>query len=202
VSQTKSRKIPTRKTLPLLFVSRRVSVSFPTSADVLPVFYNRHPSASRGSYSNPPVIPGGLYPPTSGSDASVLWPFGHGLSYSANFTYGNVSLSPAVVGAGGTVQVEFAVTNTGTRDAEEVVQVYVRQKVASVTTPVKQLRAFRRIPIAAGKTASVVFDLVVREALWLIDAGYNRVVEPGNFTIMVGGSSDAIQHTAELVVAE
>merc|ERR1712232_681573 len=102
----------------------RTAVSFPTSADVLPVYYNRKPSASRGAYVNPPLIPGGLYPPTSPSSASVLWSFGHGLSYGSTneyvqFCYRGLAVNQTHVGSEGAIQLSFSIENNGTRDAEE-----------------------------------------------------------------------------------
>ena len=175
-------------------------MSFPASADVLPVYYDRQPSASRGAYANPPAIEGGLYPPAAGGDASVLWAFGHGLSYDAAFAYESLAVAPAAVAADGAARVTFTVTNNGTRDAEEVWQLYVADDVASVATPVMQLRGFARVAIAAGASAAVAFELDVARDLWLVDREYNRVVEPGNFTIMVGGASDKIQLQAKLLV--
>ena len=182
----------------------RTAVSFPVSADVLPVFYNRKPTAGRGGYSNPPTIPGGLYPPASASSASVLWPFGHGLSYGATFKYGKIALSRGVAkasAAGGAVKVSFDVTNNGTAAAEEVVQLYVRDDLATVTTPVMQLRTFARLPaLEPGATRRVTLALDVLRDLWLVDRDLQKVVEPGTFTLMVGGASDKIQQTASLAV--
>lgn len=180
----------------------RTAVTFPVSADVLPVYYNHKPTASRGGYSNPPSIPGGSYPPTAPSSASILWSFGHGLSYGATFHYSDVTLSaPSVPAAGGEVIVSFTVTNNGTLAAEEVVQMYVRDEIASVTTPVMQLRGFERLPsLAPGASVKVALQLDVARDLWLIDLDMRKVVEPGNFSIMVGGASDKIQLRANLTV--
>ena len=101
------------------------------------VYYSRKPSASRGGYINPPIIPGGLYPPSSGGEESVLWPFGHGLSYGATFEYSGLTVDPATVPANGAVEVSLTIRNTGTRAAEEVPQLYIRDEIATVTTPVK-----------------------------------------------------------------
>ena len=121
----------------------RTAVTFPASADMLPVFYNYHPTASRGGYVNPPVISGGVYPPASTSTASILWPFGHGLSYNAAFTYSNLKVSPTTIpAAGGTVTVTFSVKNTGTSSAEEVVQLYVRDEVSSVSEYTRAIPSF------------------------------------------------------------
>jgi len=186
----------------------RTAVSFPTSSDVLPIYYDRKPSASRGGYFNPPVIPGGLYPPSSPSSASVLWAFGHGLSYGSvdehvQFEYSGLRLSPCSVPANGFANVSITIHNNGTMDSEEVPQLYVRDDLATVTTPVMQLRGFERVMVPAGKTVAVTFLIDVQRDLWLINGKYEKTVEPGTFTIMVGGASDAIQRQARLeVVAE
>jgi len=183
----------------------RSAVTFPTSADVLPVFYDRKPSASRGGYNNPPLIPGGLYPPSSPSSASILWAFGHGLSYGSTnqytqFEYSGLSISPANVSMAGSVTVTCLVRNNGTIDAEEVPQMYVRDVLASVTTPVMQLRGFERVRIPAGQVVKVSFSIDVKRDLWLINRAYEKVVEPGTFKIMVGGASDLIQQSGKLEV--
>lgn len=183
----------------------RSAVTFPTSADVLPVYYDRKPSASRGGYNNPPLIPGGLYPPTSPSSASILWAFGHGLSYGSTnqyvqFQYSSLSISAANVSMKGSATVSVVVKNNGTMDAEEVSQMYVRDDLASVTTPVMQLRGFERVHIPAGKEVKVSFSIDVKRDLWLINRAYEKVVEAGTFTIMVGGASDLIQQSAQLEV--
>jgi len=184
----------------------RTAVTFPVSADHLPVFYNRKPTASRGSYHNPPVIPGGLYPPSVPSSASILWSFGHGLSYGAKFEYSGLSFNGGSnftrTEVDGEVLVSFTVRNTGTAAAEEVVQLYVRDVLASVTTPVMQLRNFRRLPaIAPGSATTVSMRINVAKDLWLIVGSYSKTVEPVEFKVMVGGSSDSIQLTGSVDVA-
>lgn len=186
----------------------RTAVSFPTSADVLPVYYDHKPSAKRGSYHNPPLIPGGLYPPSSPSSDSILWAFGHGLSYGSTnehvqFHYHDLRISPSAVSENGFANVSVMIKNNGTMDAEEVPQLYIRDELASVTTAVKQLRGFERISVPAGQDVEVTFVVDVKRDLWLINNKFEKVVEPGNFTIMIGGASDLIQqHTTLEVVAE
>ena len=183
----------------------RIALSFAVSADHLPVFYNRKPSAKRGGYNNPPLIPGGLYPPTIASSESVLWAFGHGFSYGAKFEYSALSFdggnNVTSTGMAGKVSVTFQVKNTGTIAAEEVVQLYVRDVFGSVTTPVMQLRDFKRVPaITAGTSRIVSLHIDVAKDLWLIDRSYTKQVEPGMFNIMIGGGSDKIQLTGSVSV--
>jgi beta-glucosidase len=114
----------------------------------------------------------------------ALYPFGYGLSYTT-FNYGNIKL-PATVKAGEPVTVTVDVTNSGKQDGEEVVQVYVTDDVASAPVPIRALQGFKRIAMKAGETQTVSFDLLPKQ-LSLIDDEGNRVVEPGTFTVAVGG---------------
>ena len=165
------------------------------------VYYSRKPSASRGGYNNPPIIPGGLYPPSAGGEESVLWPFGHGLSYGAKFEYSGIAIDPATVPANGAVEVSLTIRNTGTLTAEEVPQLYIRDEIATVTTPVKVLRGFQRLPpIAPGAAVKVTFAVDVARDLWLVNLTLHKVVEPGSFKLMVGASSDDIRQTGNLTV--
>lgn len=126
-----------------------------------------------------------------------LYPFGFGLSYTT-FAYTNLRLSAERMRAGDTVVVSVDVTNTGSRSGDEVVQLYIRDDVASVAQPVKALKGFERVTLGAGEARTVRFT-VAAEALALYDATLRRVVEPGTFTIQVGGSSESVQQ-ARLVV--
>ena len=116
--------------------------------------------------------------------AAPLYPFGYGLSYTT-FEYNNLRIE------GNTVKVD--VTNTGNMAGDEVVQVYLRDLVASTARPRKQLCAFRRVKaIPAGQTVTVVLPLE-RSAFELVNPAMERVVEPGEFEIQVGASSDDIR---------
>jgi beta-glucosidase len=116
---------------------------------------------------------------------SVIYPFGYGLSYTT-FTYNNLQFSPSTAAAGSSVNVQVAVTNAGTRDGDEVVQVYVTDVTASVTVPIRSLAAFKRIHIGAGQTVTASFTLGP-QAFSIVDANARRVVEPGDFAVSVGG---------------
>lgn len=116
-----------------------------------------------------------------------LFPFGYGLSYTT-FGYGKTALDKSELTAGQPLKLTVPVTNTGKRDGEEVVQVYLR-KQGDAEGPVKTLRAFKRVRIPAGKTVNVEFDLKDKELEWWDDQSNTVRVCPGNYDIMVGGSS-------------
>ncbi len=144
----------------------------------LPVFYNYKPSARRGY----------LF-----ADVSPLYPFGYGLSYTT-FEFGEPSLSATEIGTRQGVTVRVAVTNTGQVAGDEVVQVYLRDQVSSVTRPVKELVGFARVTLQPGETRNV--DVAVRpEAFALWNRDMARVVEPGTFTVMVGPNSRDVSET-------
>lgn len=129
-----------------------------------------------------------------------LYPFGHGLSYTS-FEYDSPQLANARVAVGEPQQqVRVRVTNTGPRAGTEVVQLYLRDDVASVTRPVRELRGFQRVELQPGESREVAFTLGFDD-LSLYDAQMQRVVEPGTFTVFVGGSSQAAQSAGFEVVA-
>ncbi|MBX5477515.1 MAG: glycoside hydrolase family 3 C-terminal domain-containing protein [Pyrinomonas methylaliphatogenes] len=150
----------------------RLPVTIPRSVGQLPVYYYHKPSAKRG------------YLFTS---KEPLFPFGHGLSYTT-FKYGNLRLSKDRIRPDEPVTVSVEVTNTGARAGDEVVQLYIRDQVSSVTRPVKELKDFVRINLKPGETRTVQFTLTP-EKLSFLDEEMRRVVEPGKFDIMVGPSS-------------
>lgn len=121
----------------------------------------------------------------------ALFPFGYGLSYTT-FDYGDISLSQAQMAQEGSVKATVTVTNTGSRDADEVVQLYIRDHVASVARPVKELRGFQRISLKAGESRQVSFDITA-ETLSMYNASLQKVVEPGEFSIMIGPDSDHVK---------
>jgi beta-glucosidase len=151
----------------------KLPITFPHSVGDLPDFYNHKPSANR-TYTF--------------STRKPLFPFGYGLSYTT-FHFDNLRVEPAQIQAGGTATVSVDVTNTGSRDGDEVPQLYIHQKIASVTVPVMQLRGFQRISLEAGEKKTVEFT-ITPDTLSMLDRDMHRVVEPGIFEIMVGPSSD------------
>jgi hypothetical protein len=118
---------------------------------------------------------------------SPLFPFGHGLTYT-RFDYDDLRVAPAVIPPDGRVEVSCRVANTGRRAATEVVQLYVQDPVASVVRPIGQLAGFARVPLAAGESRRVVFDLDATQ-LAFYDRRMRLVVEPGEVLIRVGASS-------------
>jgi beta-glucosidase len=150
----------------------KLPVTFVRNVGQLPFTYNHKPTARRGY----------LF-----ADAAPLYPFGYGLSYST-FELGAPVLSAATIKAGEPVTVTVSVKNRSNRAGDEVVQVYVRDKVSSVTRSVKDLKAFRRVTLAPGETQNVSFTLT-REAFQMWNDKMQRVVEPGDFEIMAGPNS-------------
>jgi beta-glucosidase len=162
----------------------KLPVTFARSVGQLPFVYNHKPTARRGY----------LF-----ADGSPLYPFGFGLSYST-FELGAPALSTATIKAGDTVNVNVTVKNTSNRAGDEVVQIYVRDKVSSVTRSVKDLKAFKRVTLAAGESQDVSFTLD-REAFQMWNGEMKRVIEPGEFDIMAGPNSVDVK-TVTLTVTD
>ena len=169
--------------------SGKLNVSFPQSVGHLPVFYNYFPT-DKGYYNKrgSPDHPGKDY---VFSSPDPLWAFGTGLSYTT-FDYQSLTLLKHVFTDGDTCHLQVTVKNTGPVDGKEVVQLYVRDKVSSVVTPVQELKGFQKVFIKAGESVKVTFDLPV-EDLALYNADMKKVVEPGEFELQVGGASDQIK---------
>ena len=160
----------------------KLPVSFPRSAGQLPIYYNRKPTARRGY----------LF-----STTEPLFPFGFGLSYTS-FKYSDLQIEEPKIAAGGETAVHVNVTNTGKVRGDEVVQMYVRDEVSSVTRPTKELKGFARISLGPGATKKVSFTITPAK-LQFYNREMKRVVEPGKFQIMVGGNSvDLMAQTLEV----
>lgn len=162
--------------------SGKLPVSIPRCVGQVPVFYNHKPSA-RGYYHRPgvPGKPGRDYVFTS---PKPLFEFGYGLSYTT-FKYSNLRVSPSTIGPAGQVRVSVDVRNSGSREGQEVVQLYINDLVSSVTTPVKVLRGFEKISLKPNQSKTVNFVLTPSD-LALLDEHMEWVVEPGVFEVMVG----------------
>src|SRR5690606_14597225 len=118
-------------------------------------------------------------------------PFGHGLSYTT-FEYGNLVITPEKQGSKGRIEVQVEVQNTGKVTGDEVVQLYIKDKLSSVTTYESQLRGFERVSLEPGESKTVKFRLNADE-LSLYDRNMNYIVEPGEFEVRVGSSSQDIR---------
>ena len=150
----------------------KLPITIPRSAGHVPAFYNHKPSARRGY----------LF-----ADVTPLYAFGYGLSYTT-FGVSNVRLDRSTVTRGESTWVSATVTNTGTRAGSEVVQMYIRDRVSSVTRPVKELKGFAKVWLEPGESATVSVD-ITPDSLAFYDIDMQYVVEPGEFEIMVGTSS-------------
>jgi beta-glucosidase len=153
--------------------SGKLAVTFPRHVGQLPVYYNRKPYMHESPYIN------GEYSP--------LYPFGFGLSYTT-FSYTNLKLDTKKIIAGETVKVMVDVTNSGDRDGDEIVQLYIRDMVSTVTRPVQELKDFSRIHLAKGETKTVEFSITA-DKLQYYGPDMKRIVEPGEFEVQVGRSS-------------
>jgi beta-glucosidase len=163
----------------------KLPVTFPRTIGQVPIYYNYRQTGRpahalneyTSKYEDAPWTP--------------LYPFGHGLSYTW-FRYGPLRLSALRMTPADSLTVTVDVTNAGPRAGDEVVQLYVQDRVAGMTRPVKELRGFQRIHLAPGETRTVAFRLDVDDlAFW--GPGMHRVAEPGSFVVMVGTSSERLQ---------
>jgi beta-glucosidase len=168
--------------------SGRLTVSIPQSTGHIPVFYN-HVSSNKGFYHNPgsPEKPGQDY---VFSSPDVLFPFGYGLSYTT-FKYSNMQVSAASFGKNEAVTVSVDVTNSGSMAGKEVVQMYLGNKVNSVTTPVMALKGFDKVSLKPGETQTVKFTVKPEDlAIW--NNQMKLVTEPGTFDVMIARSAEDV----------
>ncbi len=150
----------------------KLPITIPRSVGHVPAYYNYKPSARRGYLFD---------------DVSPLYPFGFGLSYT-RFTFGKPRLEKKTIKSDESTRVLVDVTNTGKVAGDEVVQMYIRDCISSVTRPVKELKGFQRVTLEPGQTETVSLDITPEHlAFYNIDMDY--VVEPGEFKIMIGNSS-------------
>ena len=162
----------------------RLPLTFPISEAQLPLVYNHKPTGRGDDYYNLSGLP--------------LFPFGYGLSYTT-FAYSNLSFSKNNITATDSVTATCTVKNTGKREGDEVVQLYIRDVIASVSQPVIQLKGFSRIHLQPGESKQVSFT-IYPNMLSMLDKDLHEVVEPGDFRIMVGPSSLNIQLKETLTV--
>lgn len=170
----------------------KLTVTFPKTVGQIPFNFPFKPASQAavgntiGTNGNQSCINGALYP------------FGYGLSYTT-FKYSNMKLSQSAITDKQSVTISCNITNTGKRAGDEVVQLYTRDKISSVTTYEKELKGFERIHLQPGETKTVVFQLPAEE-LRLLNADNHWVVEPGMFKVMIGASSEDIRLTQELKI--
>jgi beta-xylosidase len=162
----------------------RLPVSFPKSAGAMPYFYN-HKVKSAGS----PIHP----------DFGAVFPFGYGLSYT-NFEYSDFQVSHREIQIDGQIEISCTVKNTGERAGDEVVQLYVRDPIARLVRPVKELKGFKRLGLNPGERKKVTFTLPV-DLLGYTISGTTRIVEPGEVQVMIGRSSEEILFSETIEVA-
>jgi len=157
----------------------RLPITFPRHEGQIPLYYN-HKSTGRpneGKYLETLTTP--------------LYPFGYGLTYTT-FAYSSLSLDAAAISANDTITASISIKNTGSQAGEEVVQLYIRDLVARVTRPIKELKGFQRVSLEAGETKTVTFTIGPDQLSYAGPDG-RRIVEPGEFQVWIGGDSTAAQ---------
>lgn len=162
----------------------RLPITFPVFEGQLPLVYNHLPTGRGDDYLDLTGKP--------------LFPFGYGLSYT-EFSYDRLRIEPPVIGSGESASVVFRLANTASTAGDEVVQLYIRDELASIARPVKELKGFRRVRLEPGESKDLRFE-IEPEMLSMWDAGMKRVVEPGRFRLMIGASSADIRLRGFLTV--
>ena len=162
----------------------RLPITYPLSEAQLPLVYNHKPTGRGDDYNNLSGLP--------------LFPFGFGLSYT-HFEYGNLRLEKDHLSAGDSTIVHFTVKNTGGRAGDEVVQLYIRDLLASVARPVLELKGFFRVHLQAGETKQLSFA-ITPDLLSMLDKDLKTVIEPGDFRIMIGAGSRDLRLKTTLTV--
>lgn len=170
----------------------KLTVTFPKTVGQIPFNFPCKPSSQ---------IDGGKNPGPTGNMSRIngaLYPFGYGLSYTT-FEYSNLDITPRVITPNESATVHLKVTNTGKRAGDEVVQLYIRDVLSSITTYEKNLAGFQRIHLEPGETKELSFT-IDRKHLELLDADMKWIVEPGDFVLMAGASSEDIRLNGTLTV--
>ena len=177
--------------------SGRLNVSFPRSTGNTPCYYNYYPTDREQWFDQggSPEEPKGHY---IFEKPYALYNFGHGLSYT-DFKYNSCTLSDSIFSDKGKLIVNVEVENTGKREGKEVVQLYVRDMISSISTPIQQLKAFKKVNLKPGEKTMVSLELPISEMAFY-NAYMKKVVEPGEFEIQVGSSSDKIHFKNMIVV--
>lgn len=167
--------------------SGKLAFTMPKTVGQIPIFYNHLPTGR--------PLEGAWFTKFKRNyldvDNEPLYPFGYGLSYTT-FSYGKPTLSSSEMTPDGKITVEIPVTNTGSRTADEIVQLYIRDMVGSVSRPVKELKDFRRVTLKSGETQTLRFEITA-EKLKFYNNNLNYVCEPGDFQVMIGSNSRDLQ---------
>jgi len=151
----------------------RLPITYPVHESQLPLVYNHKPTGRGDDYNN--------------LSGEPLFPFGYGLSYT-KFDYSNLQLSKKQINATESITAKFNLTNAGKVAGEEVVQLYIRDMLATVARPLLELKNFKRISLKAGETKEITFE-IMPDMLKMLNADMKTVIEPGDFRIMIGSSS-------------
>ncbi|HVO74594.1 MAG TPA: glycoside hydrolase family 3 C-terminal domain-containing protein, partial [Ignavibacteriaceae bacterium] len=162
----------------------KLPVSFPRFVGQIPVNYN-HKSTGRPYNPEEKFTSRYIDYPNS-----PLYPFGYGLSYT-NFKYSNLKLDKLKINKNENIKAAIDVTNTGKVSGNEVVQLYIRDLVASITRPVKELKGFQKIELKPGETRKIEFT-ITPDMLSFLDINLKKTIEPGEFNVMIGGSSEEL----------
>jgi beta-glucosidase len=166
--------------------SGKLPITFPISEAQLPLVYNHAPTGRGDDYVNLSGLP--------------LFPFGYGLSYT-QFKYHDLKLERKSMNRSDSSWITCSITNSGTRDGQEIVQLYIRDVLSSVVRPVMELKGFEKVYLKAGETKQVRF-LITPELVSMTNLSLEKVVEPGDFRIMIGASSRDIRLKTVLTVTE
>ena len=158
----------------------KLPITVPRHSGQLPSYYNHKATKTRWMKRGYIDMPG-----------TPLWEFGYGLSYT-KFEYSNLQISSEEIGHAGEVCISADVKNIGDRMGKEVVQLYLRDVISTVSKPVKELKGFNKVALEPGEKKTVKFK-IIPEHLELFDRNMNVVVEPGKFDVMVGSSSEDIR---------
>jgi beta-glucosidase len=164
----------------------RLPITFPVHEAQLPLYYNHKPTGRGDDYMNLTGKP--------------LFPFGYGLSYSS-FVYSDLEFDTLEIDSEDTATLRFSISNTGNYDADEVVQLYIKDLYGSVVRPVIELKGFQRIHLKKGETKEIEF-MITPDLLSMLDENMNRIVEPGEFRIMIGAASNDIRLREILTVRQ
>jgi beta-glucosidase len=162
--------------------SGKLSATFPRNVGQVPIYYS-YKNTGRPSGPNSPKFQSNYLDAPN----TPLYPFGYGLSYTS-FSYSTISLSKSSLMANETITASVALTNTGKYDGEEVVQLYIRDLVGSITRPMKELKGFQKIKLKAGETKTITFTVGAND-LKFYNSDLKFVAEPGDFKLFIGGNS-------------